>query len=188
MPSIKGFFFDLDGTLVDTHQANFEAYARALADSGVIITFDDFKPMIGHQAKKFLPILAPGLTEEEYKEIAERKAEYYKELAHLTRLNVNLVKFIEGMKTDHTIALVTTARRRNAAVVLAHHGLDKVFDCIVTADDVEQSKPRPDGYLKSLQITGLNADEVIAFEDSQVGSDAAQGAGISVVMVGEFKL
>ena len=48
---IKGFFFDLDGTLVDTHHANFEAYKRALQDFGVDISFDDFKKTIGMQAK-----------------------------------------------------------------------------------------------------------------------------------------
>ena len=42
MPIIKGFFFDLDDTLVGTKEANFHAYKEALADAGITFSYDDF--------------------------------------------------------------------------------------------------------------------------------------------------
>lgn len=185
---IKGFFFDLDGTLVDTHQANFEAYRRALDDIGVTLTKDAFKKSIGHQAQVFLRWFAPGLSDDEYGAIAQRKADYYKEILHLSSTNARLVSMMKFLKQEHKIVLVTTAKRGNAHAVLEHHNLTPIFDYIITAEDVSVSKPSPEGYKLALAKVGLLPEEVIAFEDSQPGIEAAEAAGIAVVHVKEFTL
>lgn len=183
---IRGFFFDLDGTLVDTHRANFEAYRRAIQEvSGAEITFEDFKRSIGHVAKTFLPWFAPGLKPEAYEKISQLKAAYYKDLMHLTELNSKLVGFMDTVR-DAQLVLVTTAKRQNAEAVLAHHELSGYFDIIITGEDVQHSKPDPEAYLLALQKTGLQLTEVIAFEDSDSGRQAAEAAGIPVVMIGSF--
>lgn len=185
---IHGFFFDLDGTLVDTHQANYEAYRRAILEvSGVEITFEQFKTTVGHVATTFLPWFVPNADPEVYARIATLKATYYKGFMHLTRLNTALVSFMDLMK-DSQLVLVTTAKRKNAEAVLAHHGLTDLFDHIVTAENVAQSKPAPDAYLRALQLVSLQPAEVIVFEDSDAGRQAAEAAGLSVVMVNNFSL
>ena len=183
---IKGFFFDLDGTLVDTHQANYQAYKKALADFDVLIDFEDFKATIGYQAQNFLPRLAPNLSGDDYQAIARNKAEYYKELMHLTELNEGLVRFLELMSADHMLALVTTAKPANAQAVLEHHGLTHYFQHVITSADVAESKPSPEAYILALKKTGLEPNEVIAFEDSPAGQQSAEAAGISVVLINEF--
>lgn len=184
---IKGFFFDLDGTLVDTHGANFEAYRRALADFDIELTFEEFKKSIGHQAKIFLPWFAPDLNADEYEQIAQTKKKYYKEAAHLSIVNEGLVKFINTVKQGHKIVLVTTAKRENAETILRHHNLLDVFDDIITAEDVSLSKPSPEAYELALKKAGLRPDEVITFEDSQPGIDSAQAAGIAVIEIKDFQ-
>lgn len=185
---IRGFFFDLDGTLVDTHNSNFEAYRRALLDFGVELTFDQFRKSIGHQAKVFLPWFAPGLESDDYERIAQKKKEYYKEAARLSIVNEQLVRFIASVKPDHAIALVTTAKRDNAQTILEHHKLGRLFDVVVTAEDVLASKPSPEAYLIALRKTGLGPKEVVAFEDSQPGLEAATAAGIAVIQVKDFQV
>lgn len=185
---IKGFFFDLDGTLVDTHRANYESYRMALAEMGTDITFDDFKKTIGHQGRTFLPWLMPGIDEAGLDQVAERKAVHYKELMHLSVLNSKLITFIDSMRSEHAIVLVTTAKRRNATAVLEHHKLLDKFDYIITSEDVAESKPSPEGYKLALQKTGLTSNQAIAFEDSDIGKQAAEAAGLSVIMVRDYVL
>lgn len=185
---IRGFFFDLDGTLVDTHRANYEAYKLALADYNVAIDFEVFKTTIGMQANNFLPIIAPSLSEDSYGDIAVKKTQYYKNLVHLSTLNTTLFEFIKSVNEHYKTALVTTARKANAEAILQHHDLDKYFDITVTVEDVAVSKPHPDAYLLALQKLNLQASEVITFEDSKVGIDAAKSAGIAVIEIQEFAL
>lgn len=184
---IKGLFFDLDGTLVDTHRANFEAYRRALEDFGVLLTFDEFKKSIGHQAKIFLPWFAPTLSSKEHDEIAEKKKRYYKECVNLSVLNRQLINFLEYLKPHHTIVLVTTAKRENAETILSHHKLLDIFDLMITSEDVTNAKPSPESYELALKRTKLKPNEVIAFEDSPSGIAAASDAGIAVLEISDFK-
>jgi beta-phosphoglucomutase len=185
---IKGFFFDLDGTLVDTHQANYQAYSRALADFGVEIDFEDFKKTIGQQFRTFIPQLAPGLDPVEYDGVAQAKATYYKDFLHLSRLNERLVRFLRQIESEHQVVLVTTAKRENAQAVLRYHGLDDAFDVVVAAQDVANSKPSPEAYELALQKTGLKPNQVIAFEDSEAGQYSAEAAKIAVIRVSDFSL
>lgn len=183
---IKGFLFDMDGTLVDTHKANFEAYKKALAAFDVRITWEDFKPSIGQQAKVFLPKIAPGLTDALYDEIRTLKADFYKDLMHLTEGNKPLIEFMKTMAVHYPCALVTTAQPANAKAILSHHNLTDSFTVIITAEDVEHHKPHPDGYIEALRRLGLKAEDTITFEDSETGRQAAEAAGIPVIMVKDF--
>jgi HAD superfamily hydrolase (TIGR01509 family) len=183
---IRGLFFDLDGTLVDTHRANYEAYKHALGLEGFKIDFDQFKQTIGMHAGQFLPLLAPGLSVKGFDRVTQNKAAKYREIGHTTTLNTNLRSFIEKMKPRMKIALVTTAKRVNAEAILQYHDLTELFDTVITADDVKVSKPDPEAYVLALDKTKLHSYEVIAFEDSETGRKAAESAGIAVVVVKDF--
>ena len=54
---------------------------------------------------------------------------------------------------------------------------------LVAADDVVAGKPHPEGYLRVLELLGdgVRADEVIVFEDTEVGVAAAKAAGMYCV-------
>lgn len=183
---IKGFFFDLDGTLVNTHSANFEAYRLALKDYGVTINFEQFKETIGHSAKAFLPILAPNLSDVELEDITEKKRIYYRQVSHLSVLNNYLANFLRQIKDENLTVLVTTAKRENAETILRHHNLLSQFNYIITAEDVTSPKPSPEAYELALKKTGLKPNEVVAFEDSSPGAEAAANAGIAVIRVKDF--
>lgn len=183
---IKVIFFDLDGTLVDTHRANYEAYRGALKDYGVELTYDEFKKSIGYQANTFLRWFAPELSDEEYRLIALRKAELYQDTVKDSVANIHLIAHLQYLKKGHTIILVTTAKRRNAMAVLKHHGIEGSFDYIVSAEDVKISKPSPECYELALKMCNIKPSEALAFEDSQPGVEAAERAGIPVITVSDF--
>ena len=56
-------------------------------------------------------------------------------------------------------------------------GLSPSIVAIVAAEDVERGKPDPGGYLRALELLGLEPDEAVAVEDSEVGVAAAKAAG-----------
>jgi len=180
---IEGMLFDLDGTLCNTHEANFESYSRALADFGISLDRPAFDAMIGLPASVFVPRFAPMLTETEVSRVLAVKAEYFTDALTLIQPNRPLIAFLRSIRAHHTTALVTTSRRVNATRVLGHIGISDQFDHLVFAEDVTKAKPDPEAYLLALDLCRLDPAKTIAFEDSPTGVAAAEAAGVRVVCV-----
>jgi HAD superfamily hydrolase (TIGR01509 family) len=61
--------------------------------------------------------------------------------------------------------------------------LHHYFDKIICAEDVQYSKPNPEGFNKALDIFEVNPENALIFEDSSSGFQAAIEAQINHVDV-----
>ncbi|MMZ58245.1 2-deoxyglucose-6-phosphate phosphatase [compost metagenome] len=84
------------------------------------------------------------------------------------------------------IGLASSSTRPWVVGHLEKLGILHYFECIHTAEDVEQVKPDPALYIKTLQCLGVKPEEAIAFEDSPNGALAAKRAGMYCVIVPNF--
>ncbi|MBP9738450.1 HAD family phosphatase [Candidatus Saccharibacteria bacterium] len=185
--TIKGFFFDLDGTLVNTYEADFYAYRDAIEQvMGVVVERDAFMGTNGMEMRQKLEILTPGVTPEQANAVAAGKKKFYKNHMHTTVPNETLLAFMADMAKHYTVALVTTAKQQNAQTVLEKYGISDLFDIKVFGDSVKNAKPHPESYLKALELSGLDANEVLAFEDSISGLESAHAAGIKTIHIRSF--
>ncbi len=77
----------------------------------------------------------------------------------------------------------STAPANVAAIGSALDGLLALdrFATIVTIDKIDRPKPAPDAYIYCLHQLGLQADEVIAIEDTPASLAAAKAAGIKTI-------
>lgn len=184
---IQGFFFDLDGTLVNTYQADYLAYRDAIQEVlGINIAEAEFAKTHGQEMHQKLALLAPGTSQVDAKKVAIAKKQHYKKYLHLTEPNGELIAFLAQFAEHHAMVLVSTAKRDNGLRVLRKHNLEQYFSHMIFGDEVTHSKPHPESYLIGLQKTGLKAEQVLAFEDSQAGIASAEAAGIAVVHVRTF--
>jgi beta-phosphoglucomutase len=185
---IKGFFFDLDGTLVNTHESNYRAYRDAIKDVTNVEMGDELKSRImrGEPSKTFLPALLPDADASQVDAINKRKKEAYPSHLHLSDLNEYLSTFLEQMSEHYITVLVTTAKKANAEAVLDTHDIGGLFNYKIYGEDVSAMKPDPEAYLLALNMSGLSPDEVIAFEDSEKGIQAATNAGIKTIHIRNF--
>lgn len=183
MSKIKGLFFDLDGTLVNTIEANIKTYRKAIEESGRIVTDEQLREVFGLRYDTFLKMFYPEISTEDIERIKTLKAKYYPDFLHLIKPNEHLINFIKTLTPDHKLVLVTTAQKTNAMNVLKTIGIDRLFDHIICGNDVTNPKPNPEAYLKALEITKLVPAEVIVFEDSSSGIEAAEAAGLSYIRI-----
>ena len=168
---------DLDGTLVDTRAANRAAYAQALAEIGVAVAPERWDALAeGRNWRQFLPALLDG-ADAEPEAVAARMAELYPAALSRSRLNRALTERIRAGRPGWRTALVTTASAANAHAVLRHHGVDDLFDLIVTGSDVARHKPAPDAYVLAAERLGVRPADCLVFEDSEIGLAAAAAFG-----------
>lgn len=91
-----------------------------------------------------------------------------------------LVKDLQrnGIKTG----LVSASPRIIVDAVLDNVGTD-LFPFSISSDDVENTKPHPDAYLKAAQLTNSDIANCLVFEDSLTGVGAATSSGAWLVAV-----
>lgn len=184
---IRGFLFDLDGTLVDSERETAEAMARALLrGQGIAIEQYDRDFIIGRSWIAIYDSLKsryPRLSwnrEETIAQTALLRDEVFAEIG---------ITVLPGVRTtlawtqQHPRALVTGSSRVEVTQVLPLIGPEAHFETIVAAEDVTRSKPAPDGYQKALTTIGLAPHECLVIEDSQAGIAAGRSAGCLVVAV-----
>jgi HAD superfamily hydrolase (TIGR01509 family) len=187
MSGIRGLLVDLDGTLVDTSDANFAAYEAALAQVGVILTREWWAANgFGRSWRQFLPDLLRGRCDIDAQAVADAKSRLYPEFLHCSRRNRALVSLIESLRPRVRRALVTTASRAGTDAVIDRHGLRALFDTIVTGDDVAAHKPSPDAFAEAARRLELGAGDCLVIEDSAIGIAAARAFGAPCLVVPEI--
>ncbi len=180
---ITTFLVDLDGTLVDTFEANLKAYQQAFLAENLDLTKEDYSEIFGLGFNEFINDRYPNLNSSQIMSIKKLKKEYYPNYFNLMKLNTSLVNFLNNFQENYKIALVTTSSKDNAINVLSHFGLNHLFNEKIFMDDVIKSKPSPEIYLKAIEKLQVKASECIAFEDSSHGALAAMEAGVSVIKI-----
>jgi beta-phosphoglucomutase-like phosphatase (HAD superfamily) len=58
-----------------------------------------------------------------------------------------------------------------------------LFPFSISSDDVQKTKPDPEGYLKAATLSGSNISNCLIFEDSLTGMNAAIASGAYLVGV-----
>ena len=98
-------------------------------------------------------------------------------------------KFIKKLKADgYTLTIVSTTKRSNMDCyrtknknIIEKANIDDFFTKTYTREDAKEIKPSPEIYERVLHELNAKAEECLIFEDSLVGVEAANNAGIDVV-------
>jgi HAD superfamily hydrolase (TIGR01509 family) len=184
---VRGFLFDLDGTLIDSERETAEAMARALErGQGIEIEQYDRDYIIGRSwiaiydsLKSRYPQLAWN-REETVAQTALFRDEVFDELGITVLPGARRVL---GWTQAFPRALVTGSSRVEVTQVLPRVGPEASFPVIVAAEDVTRSKPAPDGYRSAMEQLELPAHACLVIEDSVAGIAAGRAAGCIVVAV-----
>ena len=185
----RAVIFDMDGLLLDTEVVWQTAEERLFAAHDVAFTHQDKLAVIGTSyevtARYFAerlgqpPERGPALVE-------EMVMAMYDLLQQDVAGRPGALELVARLRGRLPLALASNSPRRLVDAALASARLTDAFDVIVTADDVERSKPAPDIYRLACERLGLDAAEVLALEDSAAGIASAKAAGLACIAVPQY--
>jgi len=180
---IKAVLFDVDGTLIDTAEANAMAYSHDFKLlGGKPITTEEYRKSYYHlSAKKMFKHFFPEIPDQELdRMLDERKARasrFFKYMKLFPGAKETLEKLHGRFKTG-----IVTSRR--SIHVLDFFGIRDCFDAIVTPDDVKNHKPHPESMNLALQRLGLKPDEAVYVGDAESDLEIGRATGVKVIMYG----
>jgi HAD superfamily hydrolase (TIGR01509 family) len=183
---VAAALFDMDGLLIDTEVIYIEAMQAAARGLGREMSLEFCHSMVG------VPSHECNLMIEAYYGEGFDLTEFREHFSvHRRRLMdggipvkpgaVELLDFLAGRGLP--LAVATSAGRATAEHHLGHAGLLDRFTALATRDDVERPKPHPGVYLEAARRLGVAPEHCLAFEDSNIGLEAAHAAGTMAFMV-----
>lgn len=193
-PSVKGLFFDMDGTLFNTESIHADAMMMI---AGKYHIRPPYSPEAVHQLMmgkadhlvfeiiKYWEGVPKDWTARDF--ITEKNANVIT-LLKRTDLSTYFSPLVQNLLNEAKLeglylSLITSSEKLVTEELLKITGLDNFFHLVLTRDDCPKHKPDPWPYLKAMEISGLETHEVIIFEDSHVGLEAATLSGPHVVKV-----
>ena len=183
----RALIFDMDGVLVDNLHFHLQSWIEFCANHGILITPDEFQSkMFGGTNKVLMErVFRRPLSKKEHDFYTNEKESLYRLLyePHIIPLPGIRNFILAARKAGIMTAVATAGPKDNLSFVLQKTRMEGLFDVTLDDSDVKKGKPDPEIYLFTLAALKLSANECLVFEDSIMGVQAAQAAGIRVVGV-----
>lgn len=187
MKTIKMIFFDMDGCLIDSEIVYVYAWFELFQELNIPIELDEImnwrgknNRLINERINEFVGDMDETLN---LRKIRDERfyVKLYNNEVELKPYAKDILDYLDSKNIPY--ALVTSTIKEKASKVLTHFNLYHRFKFIFFGDDVVDSKPNPEIYLKAVSQSGLNKNEILVFEDSRNGIEACNNAGLDVVYV-----
>jgi beta-phosphoglucomutase len=189
MPTQAGgaAIWDVDGTLVDTAEMHFAAWAELAAEIGKPFTRADFAATFGRRNPEIIRALFDAkASDATVADLGGRKEVKYREAAR--RSGVELLPgagaLLRGLRDlGWPQAIASSAPRANLEMILDLTRTREFFAAVVSAEDTQRGKPDPQVFQLAAARLGMHAEECVVFEDAVAGVQAARAAGMKCVAV-----
>ena len=186
---MRAFIFDLDGIIVDTAKYHFKSWKIISKNFGFELSKTQNELLKGVSREESLDrILNWGkvsIDRLEKNKYLEEKNELYKGLIN----NLNHMDILPGVNKlinfarNNNIPIALGSASKNAHQILEKLGIKNKFKVIIDGNLTSKSKPHPEVFLRGAEILGINPKNIIVFEDSIAGIEAANKAKMISIAV-----
>ncbi|MBE9240626.1 HAD family hydrolase [Synechocystis salina] len=177
MANKKIIVFDLDGVLIDSEEANYQAFAYGIEQLGLPRPDrQTVVSLVGLKASLMLEKL--GCPTEKVERIFKDFVQpfYIENLPQLAAPMPQAGTVLETLKQrDYTILACTSGDRRTQTAALQGVGLWSAIETMLAADDSPFAKPDP-RYLQQL-LAPFDYQTLLHVEDAEVGIRMGQACG-----------
>ena len=186
----KLVIFDMDGTMLDTEPLSHDGMVAAASEQGYKLPEGFFELMVGrnraHARRLVLEMVGPDYDFD--RGMAAHRAYIFdyieKHGAPIKKGLMELLAKLEEMGVKKCVA--TSTDKEMATHKLNCAGITHRFEVIVGGDDVAESKPNPEIFLKAAAFCGTVPGDCLILEDSPAGGMGAFNAGIPFILIPDW--
>ena len=192
MKNIKAVIFDMDGILIDTERISFNAFKEVLSGYNYDMCEEFYLTMIGRNTKSIKELMLKEYGSDfPFEEIYDKKVKIAVDTIERDGVAMKpgvheLINYLN--EKDYKIAVATSTRRERAHYLLEQIKIKDKVDYIICGDQVENSKPDPEIFLKAAKGLNMEPENCIVIEDSDAGILAASRAGMKGINVPDMKM
>ena len=180
---MKGFLFDLDGTLVDTAIDMIAALKDLASENNIFINpeYEKYKELITYGSKAIVTSIFGHLDNNEILKLQKRYLEIYREgLTKDSCLFEGVEKFIANLdKNAIPWGIVTNKPAYLAEPLIASLKQLKNCQVLIGGDSTNYSKPHPEPIITAIQTTSIDPIKSWYIGDAESDITAANAANMN---------
>lgn len=187
---MRAIIFDFDGVIVNSEPLHEAALRVAVGELGMSLPHERYaEDYVGYDDRDCFRVIARDhgrtLSAAELESLAVAKRRAIEVVLRDGRATAwpGAVELIRAAQVHGPTAVCSGARLHEVKPVLEQLRVRECFSAIVTADDVERSKPDPACYVLTAKRLGVDPRDCVAIEDTPTGASAARAAGMKVATV-----
>ncbi|MBS1509183.1 MAG: phosphonatase-like hydrolase [Bacteroidetes bacterium] len=190
---IKLIVFDMAGTVVNENNVVYKTVQKAINEAGIPVTLEQvLAEGAGKEKAKairdILALHAPGQPAEAEGKIYQR----FVELLEIAYENLDVTpmegaeKLFAELKQRSVYVVLNTGYNRataNQLIAKLRWAQGETFDHLVTASDVNATRPQPDMILHAMKLCGLtDSSQVLKIGDSIIDIEEGKNAGCGITV------
>ncbi len=190
---IKAVIFDLDGVIVSTDDCHYRGWKKMADEEGIYFDRTINERLRGVSRMESLNIVLERAekeyTEDEKVALATRKNGYYVEFIQALTPDDILPGVMEALETlkEKGIKIAIGSSSKNTPIILKQIGLSDYFDAVSDGNNITNSKPDPEVFLKAADFLGMSYGDCAIVEDADAGIEAGKKASMTTFAVGSAK-
>lgn len=179
----------MDGLLIDSERIIMQGCIEAASRIGITYTQAQYVELVGRIWSDSSRIMAEQLGgEAAMQQVISGLNTFLDARNHVFPLKSGVPALLEYYRAAGVVCSVASSSPiPHIEHRLTHTGVRDYFHHVTSGQEVKRGKPNPDIYLLALEKLGMAAEECIAFEDSELGAQAAIAAGLRVIVVPDLK-
>jgi len=182
----RALLFDWDGVLVDSGEDYYRAYELALEQEGLKLSPREVMLREGRRTSEVIASLYAdrgiALSPKKLDDLVARRLGFYRQTARSI--------FFEGVwplvsalrAARYKLGIVTGSSRIHDVFPLSAAN-EKLFDVVVTADDIQRPKPDPQPFQVASERMHIASANCLVVENAPLGIEAAHRAGCRAVAI-----
>jgi beta-phosphoglucomutase len=186
-----GVIFDMDGVLVDSYRAHYDAWRATARQYGLDMTEEDFARTFGRVSRDIIERLWPGRFNDQQKtQFDNQKEAAYREglRTHFPEMKGAGELIASLHAAGFKLAIGSSGPAENVAVVKETIRNGNLISATVNGSEVHRGKPDPEVFQLAASKLGMPPARCAVVEDAFVGLQAARRAGmIAVALTGTAK-
>lgn len=186
--NLQLLIFDMDGLILDTERIALKSWEIMLKEYQYQFDKDFLISLFGtteaSMESRFKNRYGQDFPFEKFRQRCMQERLKMIEQEGQSLVKYGLTDLLDFTKTNKIQTAVATSTVRSIAEKsLKLSGLLNSFDTIVCGDEIENSKPHPDIFLKAAEKADVSPENAIVLEDSENGIKAANNANMRCIWI-----